>query len=434
MKTPLPSFLLASGLALALPSSLSCQQPKDEAALAAAINDFSLGLYQRLATDNDNLCLSPASISTALLMAHAGARGSTAKEMDRVLCLAGSGADAEPTRLAGKALRTAVAALLETLNPPARKPDKKKKQPKGRRRFQRGTPAELRVVNAMWGQDGYPFSAGYVTTLETSHRAAVEYVDFLKNKTAAAGAINSWVDRETKGRIKNLISEDALRRNTRLVLTNAVYFKGGWSEEFQKRATTPAKFHLEGADAVKVPTMHQTEGHGYFADDTVQVLQMRYRGGSHAMVILLPKPGRKLAALEKALTPGRLRELISKLEHESVRVALPRFKITSSLSLRDCLGDMGMGSAFDPDEADFQGINDGREPLWISDVLHKTYIDVDEEGTEAAAATAIMTLGAARPRQPIPFQANRPFLFLLRDVRTGLVLFMGRVMDPRGGS
>ncbi|MHC4813904.1 MAG: serpin family protein, partial [Planctomycetota bacterium] len=141
MKTPLPSFLLASGLALALPSSLSCQQPKDEAALAAAINDFSLGLYQRLATDNDNLCLSPASISTALLMAHAGARGSTAKEMDRVLCLAGSGADAEPTRLAGKALRTAVAALLETLNPPARKPDKKKKQPKGRRRFQRGTPA-----------------------------------------------------------------------------------------------------------------------------------------------------------------------------------------------------------------------------------------------------------------------------------------------------
>ena len=437
LSTPL-STLFASCLAFATPSILSCQgkdqaqDPQDhEATLVRAINDFSLDLYQRLAGDNKNLCISPASISTALLMAQAGARDKTLYEMNRVLRLARIEDGKKLTHLDGKDLRTAIASLLEKMNPPDPKAEKKKK---GRRRFVIGTPAEIRVVNAMWGQEGYPFSDRYVKTLESSYRASVEAVDFLNKRTAARNAINAWVDKETKGKIKNLIAPGVLRPNTRLVLTNAVYFKGSWSDQFKKRATKPAKFHLEGADPVDVPTMHQTEGHGYFKnDDGTTVLQMGYSGRSHAMVILLPKTGIGLAAFEKTLTPARLRKLIGKLKHQSVRVALPKFKIESQMTLVEPLTDMGMELAFDPKQADFSGINVGVEPLWIDEILHKTYIDVDEEGTEAAAATAMMFAGrAAAPRPPVAFAADRPFVFCLRDVRTGLIVFMGRVMDPRG--
>lgn len=422
-KTPAVCSLFGC-VALLTASALPGQEPQrpNETRLVAAINEFSVDLYRRLATANDNLCLSPASISTALLMAHAGARGTTRTEMEEVLCLEGA------PRLEGRALHSAVEAVLDRLKPPAHKPDKKPE------RFRLGTPAELRVVNAMWGQEGYPFSRGYLTTLAKIYRAEVEHLDFAKNRIAAGKAINAWVDRATSGKIKTLVSPGALPPTTRVVLTNAVYFKGAWVDDFWDKATKPVDFHLEGARPVVVPTMHQTAHHAYFEDATVQVLQMSYVGSSHAMMVLLPRKGRKLAAFEKTLTWPRLREVVGKLKGRYVRVALPRFRITSRLPLARHLRDMGMPSLFDPQRADLSGVNDGQEPLCISAVLHKTYIDVDEEGTEAAAATGMMFVGAVAPKSPTSFQADRPFVFLLRDVRSGLVLFMGRVMDPRSES
>jgi serpin B len=430
MQPKLTPFLLASCLALAvpMPSSLVAQ---DEV-LVQALNDFSHDVYQRLAKENDNLCVSPASISAVLLMAHAGARGKTEAEMERVLYLTRFDKGKQTTFLDGKELRTAVANLLEKLNPPAKDQKKLTAKEKRRRRFY-GTPAEVRVVNAMWGQEGYPFSQQYVTRLETHYRAHATSVDFLKDRKKARDTINAWVDKETNGKIKQLIAPDVLQANTRLVLTNAIYFKGAWVEDFWKRGTKPADFHLEGIEEpIKVPTMHQSKKHHYFEDDLLQALQMRYVGGSHAMLLLLPKKGTTLAAFEKKLTPDRLKQVIAGLKTQTVRVALPKFKIEQSLSLAGLLVDMGMPSAFVEGQADFSGINDGKEPMWVSHVLHKTFIDVHEEGTEAAAATAMLKMGRAmEPAKPVSFQADRPFVFLLRDVRTGLVLFMGRVMDPR---
>ena len=254
-------------------------------------------------------------------------------------------------------------------------------------------------------------------------------VDFAQAE-AASRTINQWVESQTNGKIKDLIPPGSLNALTRLVLTNAVYFKGDWVQPFQKRNTQEEDFTVSAQEKVKVPLMHQQTKMGYVGEKTFQVLELPYAGRELSMVVLLPKKADGLPQLEKAITVDKLSSLMSKLNVREVNAYLPKFKLETSFGLNPTLEAMGMKRAFSR-EADFSGISSA-EALYISAVLHKAYVDVNEEGTEAAAATGVLMKGhAARRPQPVPvFRADHPFLFLIRDTREGSVLFMGRLTNP----
>jgi serpin B len=378
----------------------------DVLAVAKGGNEFATDLYGRLGSDKStNLFFSPYSISSALAMTCAGAEGETQAQMAKVLHFP----------LPEAKLNLAFDSLRKLLNDSENTPG-----------FQ------LRVANRLWGQQGFHFLPDFLQVTKADYGAELGLLDF-KQADAARETINSWIEEQTNDKIQNLIAPGVLDASTRLVLTNANYFKARWTHEFNKGATTEAPFHVSGSQQIAVPTMHQTQRLRFSASDGVQLLELPYgKTGSLSMLILLPKAIDGLGALEKLLTSENLQTWSAGLQTRLVKVDLPKFKTTSQFSLGDVLESIGMSLAFS-DKADFSGMST-EEQLFISDVIHKAFVDVNEEGTEAAAATAIAMRAAAmrpRPEEPVEFRADHPFVFLIRDNRTQSILFLGRMVNPK---
>lgn len=373
----------------------------DQTALAEGNTRFALELYDQLRSQDGNLFFSPLSISTALAMTYGGARGNTAAEMANVLHF-----ELKPQRL-----HPAFGALLGSL-------DVSDKQDAGYR---------LHIANALWLQKDYAFLPKFLKMGEVHYKAGLEVVDFARATEAARQTINTWVKQRTENKIEELLKPGVITPITTLVLTNAIYFKGDWAAQFEKEKTKNAPFTLADKRQVEAPLMQQTGEFGYLEDSDLQVLELPYAGEALAMVVLLPREHDGLPALEKSLSDKRLSGWLSKLGRKKVRVALPRFKTTSEFTLNKVLIAMGMRDAFSA-AANFSGM-DGTGALFIGAVVHKAFVDVNEEGTEAAAATAVVMLRASMEPPPT-FRADHPFLFLIRDTRSGSILFLGRVMNP----
>ncbi len=379
---------------------------KDLEALAKSDNAFAFDFYAKARASKGNLVISPFSIATALSMTWAGAKGETAAQMKKVLHLEGDRAI------------DAAGALIQGYGAPDQK-------------------VTHHVANRLFGDKGFTFEPPFLSRVKTAFGAPLEPVDFRGAPDNARGRINAWVAKETSDRIKDLIPAGALTHQTRLVLTNAIYFLGDWATPFTKEATSPAAFSTTKADKKDVPTMHQTESFRYAATDGIKLLEMPYQNGALAMTFVLPDAVDGLDALEARLTSATLDGWIAAAKDTRVSVSIPKLEIApkDSLSIGPLLSSMGMPLAFDPKQADFTGMANPPNPddrLYISQVFHKGFVKVDEKGTEAAAATAVVMAPRAALAHPKveEFKADHPFLFFLRDTRTGLVLFMGRVADP----
>jgi serpin B len=373
----------------------------DYAAAAESCNGFGINLFQYLAGEEDgNLCVSPLSVAAALTMTYAGARGDTAGEMADVLQIKG---DTE-------AVHAAYGALMKTLTHKGEGKD------------------VLDIANALWPQRGYAFRKAYIDLVRKEYQAGLEELDYTSDPEGCRKTINEWVARKTHDKIEELLGAGTITPATALVLTNAVYFAGTWVHAFPEEATRPMPFHVGGGDPVDVPTMSGKATYGYFEDDAVQVLEMDYKSGELSMVVVLPRERDGLADLD--LTPSRLDAMVDGLNPREVQVFVPKFTMEQSFSLAEVLAGMGMPTAFTA-QADFTGMAEKRE-LFISAVEHETYIKVDEEGTEAAAATAVVvtrTSAAVGPRPPV-FKADHPFVYLIRHKVSGAILFLGRVVEP----
>jgi serpin B len=377
------------------------EQKANVAALVKGDNAFAFDLYDQLRGQDGNVFCSPYSISTALAMTSAGARGDTAAEMAKALHFT----------LSPDELHRAEAAVLAGLNAGGK--------PRG---------YQLSVANALWGQQGYGFKDDFLKLTQAHYGAGLREVDFARDAEAARQSINAWVSQETKDKIKDLLPKGVLNNLTRLVLTNAIYFKGDWASQFKKDRTRDEDFQT-GADKVKTPLMHQTARFKYLDADTVQLLELPYAGKELSMVVLLPKKVDGLAQLEQTLAADKLAGWLGKLREQEVVVSLPKFKTTCEYSLKGPLEALGLKKAFGS-TADFSGMNGKSRDLFLTAVVHKAFVDVNEEGTEAAAATAVVvTLSAAMPVRA-EFRADHPFVFLIRDTRTDSVLFLGRIVNP----
>ncbi len=389
-------------------SSAEKPAPEAMAKLASSSNQFGFDLYKKvIAKTQGNLVISPASLTTALAMTWGGAKGATATEMKQAMHLEQSPAEVMDT--SGK--------LTTVLTDPSR-------------------PVTFRIANRLFGEKTYDFDAGYMSMTERAYGAPLERVDFKSASEPARVLINGWVEKQTETRIKNLIPPRGVDAETRLVLVNAIYFLGDWADPFDKAATRPAPFRLSAKETKDVPTMNRTDSYRIASRDGVSALELPYAGGDLSMVVLLPDAVDGLAAWEASMTEAKLAAILGALRSERVSVALPKFTINpaGSLGLRDDLIALGMGSAFERDRADFTGIaNPPRKEdrLFVSQVFHKGFIRVDEKGTEAAAATAVvMARAGGMPSKPLEFKADHPFFFVIRDNASGLVLFMGRVLEP----
>jgi serpin B len=381
-------------------------------------NQFALALYQKLRGGDGNLFFSPYSVSTALAMTYAGARGETERQMAEAMWYPTSGQVLEKLSIAGKPMTAeefagAFGGIIRDLNAKGGK-----------------DAYELRVANALWGQQDFAFLDAFVRLVEAEYGGRIRNVDFVGATEKARRTINTWVEEQTNGKIKDLISEGAVGQMTRLVLTNAIYFKGNWASQFKEDRTQDAPFTLLDAGTVQVPMMNQKAKFGYAQIDELQVLQLPYVGDELSMVILLPKAADGIRQLEQGLTAENLAKWLDDLREREVFVSIPKFKMTSKFSLQTLLAQMGMAQAF-TGAADFSGMT-GRRDLFISAVIHQAYVDVNEEGTEAAAATGVvMRLTSMGPNRTPVFKADHPFIFMIRDNASGSILFLGRVMNPQ---
>ncbi|MFA5138844.1 MAG: serpin family protein [Elusimicrobiota bacterium] len=366
----------------------------------ASDHGFALSLYHRLAaSEKGNIFFSPHSISAALTMTYAGAGGRTASQMASAL------------RLGGDA-HAACRDLAVSLDEAAKLGN-----------------IEFRVANALWGQKGFGFKKSFLELTERYYDAGLHEMDFKRDSEGARKTINTWVEGKTAERIRDLIGPGVLDAMTRLVLTNAIYFKGDWAAQFKEDSTAEEDFQLGGGRTARVPMMRQTREFRYLEVPGLQALELPYAGERLSMLILLPPEG-ELKALESELDEGTLAGWIKGMRRKKVRVQLPRFKASSGFRLDSVLKAMGMRDAFSVKSADFSGM-DGKKDLYIGAVLHKAFVDVNEQGTEAAAATAVSMVQKAASAPPPQFRADRPFLYLIRDAKTGAILFMGRLADPR---
>ena len=380
--------------------------------IADANNRFATELYRQLAQDPDNdgmnIFFSPFSISSALAITYEGARGTTADEIQSVFHFPVN--DSER--------RLGFSRIINGIN-------------RGDARY------TLRTANALWAEKTYPFLTDYTDTADRWYAAKTTNLDFINKPEDSRLTINQWVDEKTNNRIKDLIPAGAIDPMVRLVITNAVYFKGTWVKQFDINRTTDADFRAHGEKTTRVPMMERTDENAIFRyaeTDDLKVLEMPYEhtsGKQLSMLVLLPKSN-NISVAESTLDPKALPLITAKLESQRVKVWFPKFKMETEYRLPATLIPLGMPTAFSP-AADFSGM-DGTKDLFISDVIHKAFVDVNEEGTEAAAATAvIIKLSASPPENPIPeFRADHPFLFLIQDNETGAILFIGRVVNPAG--
>ncbi|HSJ55789.1 MAG TPA: serpin family protein, partial [Anaerolineae bacterium] len=330
--------------------------------LAGGNSDFAWDLYQLMGREEGNLFYSPYSISLALAMTYAGARGETERQM----------AEALHFDLPQAALHPAFDALAAELA----------SRSEGEREGE-GDRFRLNVANSLWGQDGYPFLPSFLDLLDSYYGAGLRRIDFIAAPDAAREAINGWVEEQTEGRIEDLIPPDLINSLTRLVLANAIYFNASWAYPFEEAATADGTFHLPDGTEVTVPMMRQTESLAYAAGDGYQAVELPYTGQQLSMLVLLPDEG-QMQAFEDSLDAGRVNEIVSELAGQQVALTMPRFEFESEFSLADALVELGMVDAFGAG-ADFSGMT-GSPDLSISAVVHKAFVAVDEEGTEAAAA------------------------------------------------
>jgi serpin B len=387
-RTLLASLLLFSAPAFA-----------DTKEVAAQDTAFAFDLYAKLATTKGNVFFSPYSISSALGMTWAGARGKTADEMAKTLHFTDD-------------THAGFAALNKDLI--GKKPG-----------------YQLSVANRLYAAQGFKLLAPFTTLVKDQYGAPIEQVDFTKEPTRER--VNQWVEEQTNKRIKDLIPKGVFSVDTRLALVNAIYFKGTWAKQFDKKETTPRPFFTGNGKKLGVPMMFANfelgSGVRYAHTVDAHILELPYLGGDVTMIIVLPTMRGGLAALEKKLDAPTFEKWVKTLHPMEVDVWLPRFKLEQSLGLADTLRDLGMPSAFSAGTADFSGMTAGKE-LFISAVIHKAFVEVNEEGTEAAAATgAVMGIGSVT--QTPSFRADHPFLFALRDAKSGSVLFLGRLVDPQ---
>lgn len=380
----------------------------DALAAATALNAFGLDMYRRLVSDDENLVFSPASIGLALGMARAGARGSTAAEMDAVMHELAS----DPHAAWLNALDLALA------------------ERDGRYADANGKEQELSlgIANAAFAQDDMHLAEAFLEALASRFGSGVRLVDFREATDAARQLINAWVSDRTSERIPDLLAPGVLDESSRLALVNAIYLKAAWLHPFEVPRTVDGTFHLADGSAVTVPMMSMVEQLPYARGDGWQAVELPYVGGSLAMTVIVPDD---IAAFEASLEADGLATITDALRQTGVELAFPRFGFETKAELADLLAALGMPTAFS-DAADFSGITTDY-PLAISAVVHQANIDVDEAGTEAAAATAVIIGETSAPLSDVTLRVDRPFIFALRDVPTGAVLFCGRVMDPSAG-
>jgi serpin B len=386
------------------PSTADPVEVSDDLTALAGANQLGFDLYSQLRAREGNLVFSPASVHVALSMTYAGAREDTAAEMRQVLRVTGE--DEAHHRALGDVLRIWASTKSAT----------------------------LRVANRIYAHQSAPLEAPFVALTGDVYGAPIELVDFANETEAARLEINRWVAAQTEDRIQDLLAQ--LDPLTRMVLVNAVYFRGTWQTEFDASQTAPKTFHVGGHEAVDVPSMTITSSFAWAQLPKLRVLEMPYAGGELSMVWLLPETRDGLDGLERELSSESLASWRAATSEVEVEVQIPRFRLEPpSIELDDALIALGMPLAFDQDRANFQGIAVLRGGLHIDAVVHKAFIEVNEEGTEAAAATAVVMATRSASAEPTPepprFIAEHPFIFALVDRRTGLVLFLGRVVDPR---
>ncbi len=392
------------------PRQLSPQvADSDLADLVAGNDDFAFALYQQFSSGDENVFYSPYSISIALAMTYAGAKGQTAEQMAQALHF----------NLPADRLHPAFNKLALELESRSKSED-----PESGQVFQ------LSVANSLWGQSGARFEQEFLDVLARSYAAGMRLVDYEKNAEAARQKINDWVNQSTNQKIKDIIPEGALDALTRLVLANAVYFMAAWVHPFEPDATQPGTFHLLNDATVDAPMMHEQTGLSFMQGEGYRAVQLPYAGWQVSMLILLPDEG-QFGDMEARLDADLVNATVAAMQYGEVILTLPKFKFEWSAGLVDGLKALGMQDAFDPASADFSGM-DGARDLFIGNILHKAFVAVDEAGTEAAAATVVLMPASAPSSGPIEFNVDRPFFFLIRDDPTGTILFLGRVTNPAG--
>ena len=371
------------------------------AEIVKANNQFAIDLYSEINKDsNENLFFSPWSISTAMAMTYEGAKGQTADEIQSVFYFPED-----------NIRRPNFAQMLNTVN-------------------KAGGKYELNTANAIWLQEDYPFLEEYKNIIRRYYLGEIKNLDFVDNPSGSSSEINNWVSKHTNNKINKIVSPEMFNELTRAVLTNALYFKGKWEYQFDREDTKPEDFTLDSREKIMVPMMRLTDDDldfNYIEVDRVQILEMKYQGDKISMLVLLPR--NNISHLESILTEEKLQEWRNQLKPETVYIYMPKYTFETSYSLSDYLKSMGMNLPFIWPGADFSGM-DGTEMLYIDKVLHKAYLDVYEEGTEAAAATAVMVgMGEAMPHY-VEFRADHPFIFIIQERETGNILFLGKVMNP----
>jgi serpin B len=379
----------------------------EQASLVEGNSAFTFELYQALKGEEGNLFYSPYSISLALAMTYAGARNETAEQMADILHFI-----LEQDRLhpAFNWLDAELARRDESVE------------------GKDGEGFRLNIVNAIWGQKDYEFLPDFLDVLADNYGAGLRILDFINETEKSRLIINDWVSNQTEGRIEDLIPPGEIDVLTRLVLTNAIYFNAAWEYPFDGNITAGGPFYLLDGGQVTVPMMKQTESFGYTKGKGYQAVELQYDGNELSMVILLPEAG-QFQAFEEGLHAQQVDAIINDLQDTRVTLTMPKFEFDSEFRLNDTLAEMGMPIAFSPGDADFSGMTGNRE-LFISDVIHKAFVSVDEAGTEAAAATAVIMMRAAVSKPPVEVTIDRPFIFLIRDIETGAILFVGRVLNP----
>ncbi len=368
--------------------------------IAMQNNAFAFDLMRHIPFDDNNLVISPFSISTALAMTYVGASGETRDEMAKIMRF-----DPDQQRF-HPAYGAYMAALKELA----------------------ADNVDLNIANSLWAHENYHFLETFFETVNRYYHSEVFQVDFMQDREQIRQDINQWVYDETREKIEDLIAPNVLTPDTRLVLVNAIHFWGSWLKEFDKDRTRPDNFRLRGRQTVRADFMHRVDTLPYFADDMMQVLEIPYAGGDFSMLLVLPAEGIDIEETERKMDAEFYAGLIGQLSDKALHIYIPRFEAETKLNLEDLLVEMGMVKPFSRD-ADFSGMTGDRE-LNIDQVIHQAVIEVNEEGTEAAAATAVVIVRTAVPEQPTVFRANRPFLFFVKDNVNQSILFNGRVMRP----
>jgi serpin B len=362
-------------------------------------NRFAFDLFEKIQQKGENVFFSPYSISSALAMTYTGAEGTTQQEMQKVFGFANDKqSQAEAFHMLNK--------HLDTLN------DKT---------------IELNVANSLWYQDNYDFLDEFLNINKKYYQAGIKKVDFRSNHPEARKQINQWVEGETNEKIRDLIKEGTLSPSVRMVLANAIYFNGKWAYPFDKSQTRPEMFYMNENNRKRVLFMHRSVSVKYYEDELAQVVELPYSGKDLSMMIMLPQEVSGIHKLEQKLDTGLYNEYQESMFSKKVDLWLPRFRVETQYNLNQPLKDLGMNSAFSGD-ADFSGMT-GNKELFISDVAHKAFVEVSEEGTEAAAATGAVMSKTSLVKK-VEFRADHPFIYLIKDNRTGSILFMGRLYEP----